>query len=284
MRFAVVIASIALGGVAIGVAVERSGLYSPIGEPLRVAAMYEVPFYACPGDDTVGALHGGDRVYITGKSADEQLLAVRAPNDVDQTVWVEARHVVADAALDSLPVTACADRMPTEPSTAGEGSGGQQEDETAATPTMSPPPVTEPTPTPSPTNDVPPPTSVLPPSDEEGPLITLFQANRDGVWEDAIYGGCATEAHVAKVGAAVSDPSGVLSVWIDWSVGTSTGTVAATEIADSVYSAEIGPFPDTTLTAGTAAIELQIAAYDTYSNETIASSSDLIVLHDCAIR
>jgi hypothetical protein len=107
VKTAIVIGAIILGGALVGLALERTGFYSPIGEPAVAAGLYEVPFYFCPGEDAMGEVHGGDRVFITGKTADAGWLELRAPNNVQSRIWVESRYITEDADLGGIPETDC---------------------------------------------------------------------------------------------------------------------------------------------------------------------------------
>jgi len=89
----------------------------------------------------------------------------------------------------------------------------------------------------------------------------------------------------ATISAAVFDPSGLSSVQLSWSVGSSSGTVEMLEIASDIYSVTIGPFPADTVSGGDAPILLTLTARDAFFNPTAESSGTRIppLLHDCVI-
>lgn len=312
MKAAIVICAMILGGTATGVAVERAGFFSPIDDSAVVAGPIRVPFYLCPGEDAAGAFRGGDRVYATGRSADEAMLEVRAPFDAETRVWVEARRVIPDSDVSALPEAECRDDIvttadeTTTPSSTGTGTTSPPPSTISTTTHPVPTPATgelppstattEPAPTTA-TTELPPSTATTeppPPADTSGPFITVFQADHDELWEDG--GPCAEQPRTMQVGGYVEDPSGVQSVWISWDVGSQRGTRMATEPNPvdfpGFYFAEVGPFPDDTLVPdGTAEsrrapIWLEIKAYDDApeQNVTAQSSTSFTVLLDCTLQ
>lgn len=65
----------------------------------------------CPAGRTVAVAAREERLYVVGRTADAQWLAVRAPELGYRTVWVAALPVVADefpTAIADLPVRECA--------------------------------------------------------------------------------------------------------------------------------------------------------------------------------
>jgi len=91
------------------------------------------------------------------------------------------------------------------------------------------------------------------------------------------------------VGGYAEDPSGIDSVWIDWSVGTDSGTTPAVIVNPDFpgfYFAEVGPFPTSSLGSGSAPIWLQISAYDASParNESVQTSTSFTVLNDCTLK
>jgi hypothetical protein len=236
MKFALVFGAILLGGAAVGVVVERTGLYSPLGEPVVAGSVEEVPFHLCPGDGVVGVFHGGDRVLITGRSGDGGWLEVRAPFDTGTRVWVETEFVIPDSDVSGVPTSTCEEPVVAAPASTTTTT---EPPSTTTTTTTEPPPTTtttttQPPPTTTTTTTEPPPPPP-PPADTEGPTISFFQANEDEIWENASYGNCnSSQPRTVQVGAVVVDESGIDSVRVHWGVGTSFGSTAAVELAEAV--------------------------------------------------
>lgn len=282
MKVAVIIGSIVIGGAAIGVGLERAGMLSPIGEPRAAPGFNEVSYSVCPGENELGTFHGGDRVYITGINTAGDWLEVRAPFDTDERVWVATDQVVEDSPLDGLPHVDCELPVAAAPETTTTTTTTEPSTTTAGSTTTEAPTTTGTTeaPTTTGTTEPPPPP---PPSDTEGPRINFFQADEDEIWENGLP--CVGQQMTVQVGGVVvDDGSDVDAVWIDWEVGTSQGTAPALELADHVYFAEIGPFPDSTVTGGDAWISLSLFAYDTHQNESSVTSDSLVVLRNCVIE
>jgi hypothetical protein len=270
MKTVLLVGAIVVGGAAVGVGLERAGFFSPIGEPVVEVSFDEAVYYACPGGDELGTFLSGDRVWITGRSLDGAMLEVRAPFNTSLRVWVLAGEVDADGSLEGLSVADCG--VP-ETTTTTEGP-----DESSTTSTEASTSTTSTTEVPTSTTT----TTEPPPADTQGPVISVFQSSPDDIWENGGYGGCPTQPQTADVGGFASDPSGIQSVWIDWSVGSSSGTVAAPEIAENFFFAQIGPFADTTVNADTP-VYLQMTAYDNHGNQTVVSSSSELTLHNCVV-
>jgi len=285
VKFAAIIGSIVIGGAAIGIGLERAELFSPIGEPQAAAGFNEVSYSLCPGVSELGTFHGGDRVFITGINDDGAWLEVRAPFDTDARVWVETDQIIEDSSLEDLPLVDCDLAVATGPEVSDTTTTTTAEPSTTtvgSTTTIAAPPTTDTTEAP-PTTETTEPPPPPPPSDDEGPRIDFFQADEDEIWEDGPS--CAGQQMTVQVGGVVvDDGSDVDAVWIDWEVGLSFGTAPALELAAHVYFAEIGPFPDSTITGADASISLSLFAYDIHQNESSVTSDSLVVLRDCVIK
>jgi hypothetical protein len=298
MKTALLVGAIVIGGAGAGFAVERTGLISPVSETSYVATLDEVPYFECPEEVVLGDLYRGDRVFVTGRSADGEWVEIRAPYDTESRVWVDAGWLTPDSSLQAVPGVDCelseldaagepiAVTTTTRPSssTSGVGSTSSTSSATGTTATTSPPSSTTTSTTASTTTSSTTTTTTVP-ADQQGPLIQSFQSTESDLWENANYGGCLTQQQTAQVSAVVSDPSGVASAQLIWNVGSSSGTVGMTEIAANVWSVTIGPFSDSTLSGSNAPIALQMTAFDTLSNSSSVSSGNQIppLLHDCVI-
>ena len=285
MRSTVAALAIVFGGAAVGVAVERAGVLSPVGEPTAVAGLFEVEFSPCPGLDSLGSFHGGDRVFVTGRTDSSDWLEVRAPFDVATRVWIEASYATSDSDVSVLPVVECALGLsvaaPSATSTSSTSTTSASSTSTTFTSSTTTTTTTLPAPTTTETTQPPP-----PPTDTDGPTIAVFQADEDELWEDATP--CAAQPRTMLVGGFVEDPSGVDSVWIDWSVASESGTTPALLVNPDFpgfFFAEVGPFPTSTLDSGSAPIWLQMTAYDASPahNESIVTSTSFTVLTNCTV-
>ena len=284
------VAAVAAAAVGTGIAAARTGAVDMVAEPRVTATFDAVPYSSCPDEAPLDDLHRGDRVYLTGRSANGRWVEVRAPFDTDQRVWVETEWIVADASVDELPVTACA--------AAPDSTTDPRDD--ASTSTSDAPPSTVPASDPA---DVPvstsvPPTPTTPPStspttaattttstttpDTTGPAIDLLAAEPTDIWEDANYGGCPTQPHVAGVSVMVADPSGVAAVWLRYDTGSGAVTVAMMPDGPDGYTATVGPFGDGEVTANRP-IELVVTATDGRGNPSTLGSATALTLHNCAI-
>lgn len=269
--------AVVIGGAAVGVAVERTGLLSPVGEPAEVSGRFDVAYVPCPGMDPLGFFHGGDRVFVTGRTADGAWLEVRAPFDVMNRVWIEASYATPDSDVSVLPVAECGLDLTAAGSSTTTSTSTTSATSTSSTSTTTTRPATTTTGT----------TAPPPPSDTEGPTIAVFQSDEDQLWEDGAP--CVAQPRTMLVGGYAEDPSGIDSVWIDWSVGNESGTTPALLVNPDFpgfYFAEVGPFPTTTLDDGSESIWLQMSAYDASParNETVETSTSFTVLNDCTVE
>lgn len=281
-------AAVIVGGAAVGVAADQTGALSPLPEPSVSAHLDEVPYLECPDGDRLGELHRGDRVFATGRTDDLAWLEVRAPYDVATGVWVEAAWLTPDADLDALPVVSCqtdtapaptttTTTRPLAPSTTLAGATtsttiGPTSTTNAPTSTTNAPTTTSTTATTTTTTTVP---------DTTGPTISNLASEEAQIWEEANYGGCPTQVHTTIISASVSDPSGVGTVILGWEVGSASGSTPMGHVG-SIYTAELGPFDDTTVSADEP-IYLSVTAHDTVGNPTMVDSIDLVVLRNCTI-
>ncbi len=291
MKLALLAGAIVVGGFAAGVAVERVGLVSPVSETAVIATLDEVPYHDCPDEPPIGELRRGDRVFVTGRTADGAWAEIRAPYDTASRVWLRSRWMVTDEDLLAVGVAVpvCiyndkepADEGPTTTTTTPPSSTTSVVGSTSSTSSTTSSGTSATSTTTSSTATTSTSTTTTLPADQEGPVIGLFQSTESDLWENGVY--CGAQQQTAAISAVVSDPSGVASVQLTWSVGSSSGMIVVPRIADpGIYSVTIGPFADTTLSGGNAPIALQMTALDTLSNSTSVSSGNDIppVLHDC---
>jgi len=86
------------GGIGLAVGVAGAGENGP-GEERAVVALH-----TCPGEEVVGELRSGDRVWLTGRSRDGDWLELRDPLDPTLRRWLPAALVDGDGADDELEV------------------------------------------------------------------------------------------------------------------------------------------------------------------------------------
>ncbi len=302
--------ALAVGGVvavgAGGYALGASGRVDVVADGTVTVPDATASYHACPGTTPIGDLHRGDRVLLTGRSADGAWFELRSPIDLLDRAWVPATAVTPDAD-DDLPVVECGltdeevatvDGVvePTEPdgtttTTTTTDPGAATTTTTvppvdATTPTTPPPgqptvPGTPPTVPPGPTSTtapgpVPPPTSPpptapppTPPPDTTGPTISGFQRSVAAINETGSEF-CLPPA-TSTVRASVTDPSGVGSVTLHWSFDGAGGPVTGSRpmtLQGGTYQATLGPFPATTITTliGQVTVGWSVTAVDGAGN------------------
>ena len=293
MKAALLVGAIVIGGVATGFALERAGAVSLVTEGSVVAHLDEVPYSTCPDEPALGTLHRGDRVFVTGRTADGAWSEIRAPYHTDSRVWVLSQWLFPDTELvaaaiviplctgddepangvhDSTTTTSLPDDAPTPSSSTSSTTTSTSSTSTSTTSSST---------TTSSTTTT---TSTTLPADSEGPTINFFQSSEADVWENGVY--CGAQQQTTAVSAVVFDPSGVTSVQLSWTVGTSSGSVGMSPIAQDVYSVTIGPFDEDTVSGGNASISLMLTATDAHANEASSTSGTRIppLLHDCVVN
>jgi hypothetical protein len=254
-----------VAGVGTGVGLWEAALDT--GPPTQVVEVRRnrVPTARCPGGPFAGALHGGDRVFATARDASRGWLELRDPRDPNARLWVEARYVEPDGDTADLEVASCEPRgeVTFAQSTTTTTPPGDDRDDDG--------------------DDGDDPDDGETDGDTTGPAITAVGANPTQIWERNLAGNpgsCNNDPSLAvqaTVSAQVSDPSGVASVTMSWSVGTTSGSKPMT--GGGASSAILGPFPDTTISGAPASIAVTITARDSVGNTRTASTS--VVLHDC---
>lgn len=188
-------------------------------------------------------------------------MALRSPDNLTSSVWVDAASVHGDKSLTGLPVGGCDPHgevtvggVPVASTTVAADTSTTSTPSTttvAASTTTSKvgTPATNAPATPAPaTTAAPTPTT---PSDTSGPLISGTAASPNPIYEDVTACGGA-KPRVATVTTSVTDASGVGSVTMSWTVnGTpfadKSGQTSKTMTRDNTpnsWSAQLGAFPD----------------------------------------
>lgn len=310
--------AVAAGAVAVtvGVALGASNRLDVIGDQPVVVPAAAAPFSACPGTSELGVLHRNDRVFLTGVDPSGAWVELRSPVDPDQRVWMQAAYVTGDQAVSGLPTvdrcgtgeytlvlpggeveqgtttTTSAPDSSTTTTEAGASTttttaGGQQAAPTTrpgVTITPGQPPVTvaptSPPATASPTTS--PPTTA---PDTTGPSIGGLSRSPSAIWEnDGLGITCSPpKPRTSQVTATVSDPSGVASVVVYYSVAGKNGTVtrqAAMSLSGGTYRATVGSYPAGTIADGTTqVVGWTVVATDGKGNQRAAAANATITLH-----
>jgi len=181
---------------------------------------------ACPGrGPLIGAIPRGQKVLVTGRSADGGWLQVLWPVPGIARAWTKAGPLALEGDAASLPVAACdAPPAPTprptaEPTPApGTTPGPTPAPTPVATPGPTPAPTptprqsARPTPTPRPT---PRPTPTPTPRPNTAPTLTGLRADATSISYDR-GNFCPTAPKKVTISVAASDPDGIASVTLYW--------------------------------------------------------------------
>ena len=313
VQVAVVVVALvaAVGAGAAGVVTQRALRDEGPGSADEVGADARGTFAAvdCTGEVVVGELHGGDRIFVTARAADGDLVRIRNPIDPDETWWVAASVVDPDDELGALPEVSCDEPDPDEPGdevAAGDPEGtspdvstettepgddedADDEDESGDDPATEPddpaaPTTTRragPTTTSAPGPTTPSPTSPPPtqPPDTAGPSLSV-SASEPHIYEE-FPGLCMGEPRTSTLTAIASDPSGVSQVQATWSFVGKSGLVqgSATLTGGGTRTGTFGPYGYGTLPSGTQkAVQVSIVATDGLGNSS-SPKTVTITLH-----
>ncbi|MEZ5175142.1 MAG: hypothetical protein R2823_02935 [Acidimicrobiia bacterium] len=218
---------IAIGVVAAAILGAVLGLSARGGAPApAVVGLDGVAVYACPGDGQVGTLHRGDRIFITGRTADGSWLSVRNVRGSGQAVFIRASHVVEDSDVAHLPERDCDDHgilvVGSPPPTTAPPSTVPETTTTIPDTTTIPAPTTT---VPAPTTTVPAPTTTVP--DTTAPRISNTSAVPEVIWEeDTDFISCPPNTpRESIISATVTDNVAVASVTASWTDPSGTQTV-----------------------------------------------------------
>ncbi len=278
MRVGIVVAAaaaVAVGAVA-GVAIGSTGASATV----TVLAPTPVAYVACWSDSpasTAGTFHRGDRVYLTGRSADSSWAEVRDPSNLSVRVWVPAPAVVVDGDLRQLPTHDC---MP--PGSGPEGdaapttttiASGETTTTTDTSSTTAPPSTTS---NPSPTTSPAPPPPVTVPG---GPTVGPLSATRTDLWESyPAFGGHCSADVTSVITGSVTAPAGLSSASMSWSLPGAGGGGTAS-VNSSTVQATLGPFPypQAGVTGSPVQVTVTLTVVDHLGRQ--ASRSIVLVLH-----
>lgn len=280
----------------VGVWLGASGTISLVGDragaeaPVLPTSSGTVSYVACPGEQPIGELRSGDRVFLTGRDASGEWVEVRAPEDVAIPVWVRAEVVdpdgdadlpevdceLTEAALGATTTTTAPDEesVPDETTTttvAEDEEPGDGEPTPTTAPTTAPP-VTTPTSQPGP----PPPTSTTQPPPP--PVIGTINRSHTEIYEADPPGSCysALNAPVsALVSAAIPNAT---SATLSWSIDGQPGSTSM-QRSGSTFSARFGEFGPSTVNS-TVTVTVTVTATGPGGTDTRSTS---IRLHNCGL-
>lgn len=172
---------------------------------------------ACPNvGPVIGTIPKGEKVLVTGRSADGGWLQISYPGPAFAFAWTKAGPLQLEADASGLPIASCeAPPTPTPRPTPGasvavvaspEASPSPEPSTAVASPSPSPSPSASPSASPSPT---PKPTPNVPPS------ITGFTASTKTLrYDQGAY--CPTAPHSVTFSLKASDAGGVASATLFW--------------------------------------------------------------------
>ena len=247
-------------GAGAGVALAAGGAIDLLPESRAAASRVGAPYHLCPGEAVVGYRHAGDRVLATARSADGKWVEIRSSADLGARVWMAADDIVPDGPLDDLPERECASLL--EPklveATPLADEPEAEEDEPKADPTPSADPGED-----SATDEQ---------ADSTGPSITEMSVNPKHIYEHSPNAGSCDDQNVSTIKARVTDPSGVGSVRLRWSVAGESGSKAMTRTG-TIYSGTVGPFDPGTVPSSGANVRIRILAVDDEGNQRTARTT-----------
>lgn len=222
-----------------------------------------VPLYDCPDGNRAGELRRGDRLLATARDPSGRWIEIRSPADLNDRVWMEGRFAVPDASFDDLPTVEC------ELDTATE----------TPPPTPSPTPLVTPGPR-TPGSPTPSPPTPSPVTDVTGPSIAGLTTQPGDIWEQWSDGYSCEQADTSAVSAQITDPSGVQSVEVSWSVKGAGGSRPMQPAGDR-WSALVGPFSEDTVTDNEQAVPVSVTVIARDEAGNSSSSTTTLTLHNC---
>ena len=259
---ALLTAVVIAGGIAGGIAGAAGGV-DLLGDQTLHLGPDAVPVYACPGEQALGALHRGDRVFATALDESGDWVQVRAAFDLDARVWVAASLVVPDRSFDGLAVADSECDVALRPPAAT----------TTPTPTPLPGPTATPTTTPLPgptttptTTPLPGPTTTVP--DTSGPTMTGLLVDPAQIREKNTDGTSCPPPKTTTVSVTATDASGVADVTVSWAYEAVSGAKKLTAGAGSFYSTAL-----TFVVSQTQDIVLTVEARDVHDNSTTQTTT-----------
>ncbi len=245
-----------------------------------------VAYFACPNERELGELHGGDRVYLTGRDESGDWVELRSPLDASIPVWVRAEVVDPDGdadlpevdcdltelALGATPTTT-PEETPEQTTTTTEPDDEPSTPTTtrpSTTPTTSQPPVTPPTtPTPTTTSTTQPPAAP--------PVIGTISRSPGAISERYDDGTGYSCGNPSVTSISVQIP-GAASATLSWNLGPHPRAMTM-DRQGSWFFGEIGPFDETTVPKdGSMSMTVTVNASGPGGSDVRSTS---VTLNDC---
>jgi hypothetical protein len=230
-----------VGGAVLGTVLVVSGAVDPISDatatgststaPADTASVSTVPVNTitalaadvqlldCREGQPVGSVIDGDSVYVMGKDASGEWVAIRRPGALAELAWLPIAFLESDEDLSTLPVTPCGPQD--GGATAALGDTSTTTTEPVGDTTIPPPDTTVPTETTLPPPDTtlpttPPPDTTLP-SDTDPPIVVDLEVLPETIYPGAEPNACPPEFDTeGSAYATVVNETGLLEVTLTW--------------------------------------------------------------------
>jgi hypothetical protein len=233
-----------VGGAVVGTVLVVSGAVDPISDatstgststvPADTASVSTVPvnpiaalaadlqLLDCREGQPVGSVIDGDSVYVMGKDASGEWVAIRRPGALAELAWLPIAFLESDEDLSTLPVTPCGPQDGGATAALGDTSTTTTEEPPGDT-TIPPPDTTIPTETTLPPPDTtlpttPPPDTTLPP-DTDPPIVVDLEVLPETIYPGAEPNACDNSPSTPIFGSAyatVVNETGLLEVTLTW--------------------------------------------------------------------
>jgi hypothetical protein len=239
----VAIVAAVVGGAVLGTVLVVSGAVDPLSDststgststaPADNASVSTVPVSAlsalaadvqlldCREGQPVGSVIDGDSVYVMGRNASGEWVAIRRPGALAELAWLPIAFLESDEDLSTLPVTPCGPQD--GGATAALGDTSTTTTEPPSDTTIPPPDTTIPTETTLPPPDTtlpttPPPDTTLPP-DTDPPIVVDLEVLPETIYPGAEPNACDNSPSTPIFGSAyatVVNETGLLEVTLTW--------------------------------------------------------------------
>ena len=246
---------------------------------------------ACPDvGPVIGTIPRGEKVLVTGRSADGGWLQVFYPGPAFDRAWTKAGPLHLESDANGLPIAACEAPPTPTPRPTPEASAAvapspaaapSAEPSPSAAPSPSPSP--NPTPTPKPTPK-PTPTPSPTPKPNVAPQVSGPKASTATIYFDqGSY--CATARKSVTISVGVTDADGLASVTLLWRApGATSYSQRLMTLSGSTYTATLDTRTDGITQAGT--IRYYVVARDANPNpkstRSPTSGTQVIAVKVCA--
>jgi hypothetical protein len=231
-----------VGGAVVGTVLVVSGAVDPISDatstgststvPADTASVSTVPvnpiaalaadvqLLDCREGQPVGSVIDGDSVYVMGKDASGEWVAIRRPGALAELAWLPIAFLESDEDLSTLPVTPCGPQDGGATAAPGDTSTTTTEEPPGDT-TIPPPDTTIPTETTLPPPDTtlpttPPPDTTLPP-DTDAPKVVELEVLPETIYPGAEPNACPPAFDTeGSAYATVTNEVGPISATLTW--------------------------------------------------------------------